>query len=74
MSRTRRRPYTKSKRFDASCRNGGSCPWCRSNRTIQHQRAKASVADQLAHALRSSAQVTRDLNAAFGFRQSEAEA
>ena len=45
MSRTRKAEYTGSKRFDRSCRNHGSCPWCASNRTIQaqreHQRADA---------------------------------
>lgn len=32
MSRTIKRPYTRSKRFDATCRNHGACPWCRRNR------------------------------------------
>jgi 5-methylcytosine-specific restriction endonuclease McrA len=32
MSRTKKRPYTKSKRFDVTCRNHGSCSYCRSNR------------------------------------------
>jgi hypothetical protein len=32
MSRTRRRPYRRSRAFDRSCRNAGSCPWCRGNR------------------------------------------
>lgn len=32
MSRTYKRPYTKSKRFDTSCRNHGSCSWCTKNR------------------------------------------
>lgn len=27
-----RRPYIGSKRFDKTCRNHGSCDWCRSNR------------------------------------------
>ena len=31
-SKTSRRPYTGSKRFDRSCRNHGSCPWCAENR------------------------------------------
>ncbi len=33
MARTKRKPYTKSKRFDSSCRNHGGCPWCARNRT-----------------------------------------
>jgi hypothetical protein len=32
MSRTRRQAYTKSKRFDKTCRNHGSCSWCYGNR------------------------------------------
>lgn len=27
-----RRPYRKSKRFDRTCRPGGSCGYCRDNR------------------------------------------
>lgn len=36
MSRTHRNPYTKSKRFDASCRGHGGCPWCYRNRMYRH--------------------------------------
>lgn len=32
MSRTKKKPYTQSKRFDSTCRNHGSCSWCKSNR------------------------------------------
>lgn len=32
MSRTKRKPFTGSKRFDRTCRNSGSCPYCRANR------------------------------------------
>lgn len=32
MSRTKRQAYTKSKRFDKTCRNHGSCSYCYSNR------------------------------------------
>lgn len=28
----RRKSYRGSKSFDSSCRTGGSCGWCRSNR------------------------------------------
>lgn len=27
-----RKPYRKSKRFDRTCRNHGSCPWCERQR------------------------------------------
>lgn len=36
MSRTIKKPYTKSKRFDKSCRNNGSCSYCRGNRLHKH--------------------------------------
>ncbi len=43
MSRTVRKPYTKSKRFDRTCRNHGSCPWCEGNRTHNYtKRLKAA--------------------------------
>jgi len=29
----KRKPYKKSKAFDASCRNHGGCPYCESSRT-----------------------------------------
>lgn len=39
----RRAPYRRSARFDRSCRPGGSCGWCRGNRTIAAQRAAAAL-------------------------------
>lgn len=30
-----RKPYDKAKRYFVSCRNHGSCPWCKRNR--QHK-------------------------------------
>jgi hypothetical protein len=33
-----RKPYHGSKRFDASCRPGGDCPYCQSNRNIRNKR------------------------------------
>lgn len=36
MSRTYKKPYRKSKVFDASCRNHGSCPWCKGNRLYKY--------------------------------------
>lgn len=32
MSRTKKKPYSKSKRFDKSCRNNGTCAYCYNNR------------------------------------------
>ena len=45
MARTTRRAYTGSKRFDASCRNHGGCPWCERNRLYADRRAR-TVADE----------------------------
>jgi hypothetical protein len=44
MSRTRRRPFTGSKRFDASCRSHGGCGWCEDNR--KHRDRKHVPADE----------------------------
>lgn len=38
MSRTHRKPYTGSKATDRTCRNHGSCAWCRGNRTAGNRR------------------------------------
>lgn len=43
MSRSYKREYTKSKKFDKSCRNHGTCSWRIENRTHfdKVERAKA---------------------------------
>jgi hypothetical protein len=46
MSRTYKRPYTKSKRFDTSCRNDGNCEYCRSNRLYAVRNAESDAKDQ----------------------------
>lgn len=33
--------------FDYSCKNSGSCSWCRSNRTIVDQKLKQKMKEQL---------------------------
>lgn len=38
MSRTIKKPYTKSKRFNKNCRNNGNCSWCRENRLYKHNK------------------------------------
>ena len=45
MSRTKRKPYTGSKRFDPSCRNHGRCPWCEGNRAHAANRHAHNVED-----------------------------
>ena len=36
----KRKPYLRSKRFDRSCRNHGSCPWCRDGRAHKVKRQR----------------------------------
>ena len=35
-----RRPYRGAKAIDKSCRNHGSCVWCRKNRTYKNDKKK----------------------------------
>lgn len=35
----RRKQYRDSRAFDSSCKNHGSCPWCRSNRLYQYRKS-----------------------------------
>jgi len=39
MSRTKRRKFRGSKRFDKTCRNHGACSWCSRGRQHRHKRA-----------------------------------
>jgi hypothetical protein len=34
----KRAPFRKSKAFDRTCRNHGSCPYCEGNRTFQSEK------------------------------------
>lgn len=43
----KRAPYRKSKRFDRSCRNHGSCGYCKSNRTIQAKRVELAAKEEM---------------------------
>lgn len=38
-----RKPYRRSRRFDRTCRNHGSCNWCRSNRTYFDRRWRLPI-------------------------------
>lgn len=38
--KTRRKPYRGSKAFDCSCRNHGTCEWCKKNRMYKNIRAR----------------------------------
>lgn len=45
----RRKPYYKSGRNDRTCRNHGSCPYCKNNRLFHAEKAleKASETEQV---------------------------
>lgn len=43
MSRTRKHKLTGSKAYSCSCRNHGTCPYCRSNRIYNELRDKEKV-------------------------------
>jgi hypothetical protein len=47
VSRTRKQPYRRSRRFDKTCRCHGSCSYCESNRTIQTQKAVTAATAQM---------------------------
>lgn len=43
----KRRPYRDSRRFDYSCRNHGSCDWCKNKRTFQNKRKSFTAQAQI---------------------------
>lgn len=45
-----RKPYHGAGRHTRSCRNGGSCDWCRSNRTIADRKLKEKAEEAYAEA------------------------
>ena len=42
-----RKPYRGSKTFDRTCRNHGSCDWCRDNRLYNSRKKLESSNDKL---------------------------
>lgn len=38
-----KKPYRDSRRFDASCRNQGRCPWCADCRKFRERRQSTSA-------------------------------
>ncbi len=46
----RRRPYRGSRRWDRSCRNHGSCGYCRGNRQYAEKRGKQATDEELKEA------------------------
>lgn len=47
MSRTVKKPYTKSKAFDKSCRCHGGCPYCLRNRQYKNEKRKQKAEKEL---------------------------
>jgi hypothetical protein len=50
MSRTKKKDYPRkydSKRFDKTCRNNGSCSYCRNNRLHNTHKEEQRSVDQL---------------------------
>lgn len=43
----KRKPYYGSRRFDLSCCNHGSCPWCYSNRMYQQRKLDVTAKQEL---------------------------
>ena len=56
MSRTKKQPYTKSKRFDMSCRCHGGCPYCLGNRLIRTKKEglRVNLKAEIEHQIDSS--------------------
>ena len=49
-----RKQYRGAKRFDRTCRNHGSCGYCRNNRLVQQRRSQAYAKDQLIQPMNST--------------------
>ena len=43
----KRKPYRGSKVIDCTCRNHGSCPWCRENRLYKNKKREQKMLDKL---------------------------
>lgn len=42
-----RRPYRGAKAVDCSCRNHGSCSWCRLNRTHKNDKRETAAVQEM---------------------------
>ena len=42
-----RKPYYGSKRFDRTCRDHGSCPWCQGNRKHKYRKPRLDEKEEL---------------------------
>lgn len=48
QGREKRKPYRKSKAISRTCRNHGSCPYCRGNRLVGNRRLAEKIIALLA--------------------------
>ncbi len=46
--KAKRQPYRKAKAISRTCRNHGSCPYCRGNRLVSNTRLAAKIIALLA--------------------------
>lgn len=46
MSRSKKQPYRKSRRFDKTCRNNGACSYCRNNRLYSSNKKLIAIKDE----------------------------
>jgi hypothetical protein len=42
-----RKPYHGSKRFDRTCRNHGSCEWCKENRLYSSRKRRDALEEKM---------------------------
>lgn len=52
MGKEHRKPYRGSKACDKTCRNHGSCPFCKANRTYSDTKRKLAADDKLKEELK----------------------
>ena len=45
--KSRRKPYRGAKAIDATCRNHGSCDWCKGNRTHKDDKRELAAEQEL---------------------------
>lgn len=43
----KRKPYSKAKMYDKTCRNHGSCPWCSGNRLNKNKKVEEETKDKI---------------------------
>lgn len=52
MGKEHRKPYRGSKAIDKTCRNHGSCPYCKANRLHSTNKRKQAADDKLKEELK----------------------